>query len=296
MQDRDRGEPRQLPEMPRRELKRLAKWARSEKLEDRQKAIVTLGEMPAYRQVPELMRGALVPGISFDSIMIGVKTLHEFETMFGVGEELGEERIKELVQPLKDEDLRWTRMGPLLRWVHFQPAGPWAVNVFLELFDPKLKSWTWEACVDHYLPWFSKTADDLPEGERVKVADKLVGVLLSEPTYWYLVGRQGEEKVSGLIRRGIGVTLDNFSDEGVESILKRAGNIKAGEKKPGGFWTAVAMLCRVGDRRAETFLRERLEEDIPEDRSMAIQSAYHEPVVTKEDIGEALVAMGGGED
>lgn len=299
MQDRYRGEQRQLPEMPKLKLWGLERQVRSEKVKERDRAIQTLGETKVYQEVPELMREALVPGVNFNSIMIGMKTLHEFSEQFGVGEELTEGQVKRLVEPLRDEDLITWRGDrgerKMLHWVHWQPAGVWAVDVFLGLFDPSLKSWSYERCLDHYLSWFDRVSRDLSGQDRQRVVTKLVDVLLSEPTYWYLAGKPWEEKVPGLVRRGIGVTLDNFSDEAVGLILERIGEIKAEEKKPSGFWTATALLCRTGDKRAEAFLRERLLEDIYEDRSVVIENAYGEPVVTKEDIREALTAIGAGE-
>ena len=273
---------RPLPEMPGKELRQLERLVGSNKVEERQRAIGILGEMPAYREVPELMRQALDrtgfrewEGIDFNSVMIGVKTLEEFSGRFGVGSGLSYEETAGVLRHLDpySQIEGWV-------WLHWHEVGVWGVNVFMGLFGRMSTS----VVHDRLEPWFERIAPEIPKDKREWMAKNFVDLLLSAEKYRFSsVFEDYNPFVGDAVR-----ALANLSEEAVPMILGRIGNAKPGDEGHGGqeaFWTATKVLCESRDKRTVRFLRRVLNE-APE---------YYKEIprrAIKKDIGEALVAMG----
>ena len=140
MRDIDFGEQRQLPEMPRLKRWRLERLIGSTKPAKWETAIEQLCYMDAYRDVPMVLRSALLRkseiwplGIDFDHLMIGMRTLGELEERFGFPEMISAQERRDLLEHVayKVAPMGQLEFG-LNRW---QRTGKWAEKVFMTAFE-----------------------------------------------------------------------------------------------------------------------------------------------------------------
>lgn len=221
MRDRDTGEPRQLPEMPKGELRRLGKWVGSSKLEDRERAIKKLGETGPYAEVPELIERVLVPPLSVDVITAGIKTLNEYVEGFGIETD-------------------------------------WGFRAFMRFFD--IKDWNLERTIwswrDQFFPWLKQVAPRLSGEQRAIAAERLVVALRMSPIEFrgdWLINK------SMAVVDGIELAASEFADEVVPVILPAMRSILPGDVDDfAGFWILTKVLCEIRDPRSIDFLKERL--------------------------------------
>ena len=253
MRDIDFGEQRQLPEMPRLKRWRLERLIGSGKIANREKAITGLVKMEACKEVPGLMRRALLDRadfrewetISFNGVMTGIKTLWEFSDKFGAGNELS---YQETVDALEHLDPYAQIEGWV--WRHWQEVGVWGVNVFMGLFGRMADS----VVRDRLQPWFERIATEIPKDKREWMAKNLVDLLLSTEQYRFSTVFADYNPYVGQAAQ----LLVSLSEEAVPLILGRIGGLESGDKKPSGFWPATRTLIEIKDLRSTDFLVERL--------------------------------------
>lgn len=226
MRDRDLGEQRQLPEMPKRQLGEFEKWAGSGKTKDRERAIKKLSRIGPYIEVPRLIERALIPPLSVDVITAGIKTLNNYVEGFGV-------------------------------------EADWGFKGFMGFFNYRewnmeRTMWSWR---DQFFPWLKQVAPKLSGEQRNEAAMGLVAALRLGPIEF-----RGDWSInkSLAVVDGIELAASEFADEVVPVILPAMRSILPGDLDDfAAFWILTKVLCEIKDPRSIDFLKERLA-DAPE--------------------------------